>query len=218
MPKQWKPGEPISAERLNDTNAEALRSRRDVNLGSGSSMVNEAMGNQSASPRYQAIKMVVATEDFAIPETPTDLSGVIDDVPSGLVREVRLNRRSGVHADDNTQRPFRAYDVAGGLNGELCGGSDSASASSSTSSSSTSSSSTSSSESAVTVDSKLQCDVFYVMFNQDSKRWEVLEGGGSIQLSHGIILEQCSLTCSTYRVQRVHRYLTPDCDPASESV
>jgi hypothetical protein len=208
MPKQWKPGEPISAERLNSTNAEALRSRRDVNLGSGSSMVNEAMGNQSSSPRYQSIKMVVATEDFAIQEIPTDLSGVIDDVPSGLVKEVRLNRRSGVHSDDNTQRPFRAYDVAGGLNGELCGGSNSASISSSTSTS----------ESAVSVDSKLHCDVFYVIFNQDSKRWEVLEGGGSIQLSHGIILEQCSLACSTYRVQRVHRYLTPECDPASESV
>ncbi len=33
-----------------------------------------------------------------------------------------------------------------------------------------------------------------------------------IELCHGIIIEQCNATCSTYRVQRVHRYLKPVCD------
>lgn len=42
--------------------------------------------------------------------------------------------------------------------------------------------------------------------------WVALGGGGSIELSHGIILEPCQLLCSTYRVKRIHRYLTPDCD------
>jgi hypothetical protein len=40
-------------------------------------------------------------------------------------------------------------------------------------------------------------------------------GGGEIELSHGVILEQCSLGCSTYRVQRVHRYLKTTCDDES---
>ena len=35
---------------------------------------------------------------------------------------------------------------------------------------------------------------------------------GAIELCHGLIIEQCNATCSTYRVQRVHRYLKPVCD------
>ena len=42
-------------------------------------------------------------------------------------------------------------------------------------------------------------------------------GGGAIELSHGVILEVCSATCSTYRVQRIHRYLQPNCDDESGS-
>lgn len=42
-------------------------------------------------------------------------------------------------------------------------------------------------------------------------------GGGGIELSHGIILEVCNAGCSTYRVQRIHRYLTPTCDDESGS-
>jgi hypothetical protein len=37
-------------------------------------------------------------------------------------------------------------------------------------------------------------------------------GGGEVELAHGVILEQCNLGCSTYRVQRVHRYLKTTCD------
>lgn len=37
-------------------------------------------------------------------------------------------------------------------------------------------------------------------------------GGGSVELFHGVILEQCNAACSTYRVQRVHRYLRTTCD------
>jgi len=38
--------------------------------------------------------------------------------------------------------------------------------------------------------------------------------GGGIELFHGVILEQCNANCSTYRVQRVHRYLKTTCDDA----
>jgi len=47
-------------------------------------------------------------------------------------------------------------------------------------------------------------------------RWQQ-RVGGAIELSHGVILEVCSPGCSTYRVQRVHRYLSPECDDESGS-
>jgi hypothetical protein len=169
IPKNWQPGDPITAAQLNTGNVEASRPRRAISLGSGSSLVNETLGNQSVSAKVPLIRLVVATEDFAIQEEPTDLNGFIDDVPSGLVREVRLNRRSGTHVKDDASKPFRAYDVTAGLTGAFCDmGSDSASASASQSGS----------ESGPATSGKAFCDVFYVMFNQDSKRWEVMAAGG----------------------------------------
>ena len=206
-PKRWTPGDPLTAERLNDAISEAVRPRRDISLGNGSSMVNETMGNQSATARHQQIKLVVAVTDFAISETPTDIAAHADDVPSGLVKEVRLNRRSGTHGEDTAEKPFLAYDPVSALDGIAC-----------SAASNSSSASTSSSASATIVTSKLTCDVFYVMYNATSKRWEVLIGGGGIELAHGVVLEQCNLGCSTYRVQRVHRYLKTNCDEASGSV
>lgn len=47
-------------------------------------------------------------------------------------------------------------------------------------------------------------------------RWQ-FHGGGGIELSHGVVLEVCNVGCSTYRVQRIHRYLTPNCDDESGS-
>lgn len=174
IPKRWTPGEPISAERLNNANAEAVRSRRDINLGAGSSMVNESMGNQSAIPRNQWMRLVVAVEDFSILEVPTDIKNGIDDVPSGLVKDVRLNRKSGIHSKDEASKPFRAYDTVSGLSGNIC-------ATGSNSNSDSSSGSTSTSESGPTSSGKSACDVFYVMFNHDSKRWEVIDAGGGSQ-------------------------------------
>lgn len=46
-------------------------------------------------------------------------------------------------------------------------------------------------------------------------RWQFQGGGGGIELAHGVILEQCNFGCSTYRVQRVHRYLKTTCDDES---
>lgn len=213
-PRRWTPSDPITAERLNTSQAEASRPRRDIVLGNGSSMVNEQLGNQSANMRAPLVKLVVALQDFAIPETPTDVPGMVDDVPSGLVREVRLDRKSSTHTNSESERSFIAYDVTGGLTGAICDTSASASASASGSGSA--------SVSSAMPGSRLTCDVFYVMFNLDSKRWEVLNGvGGGIELYHGVILERCNQTCSTYRVQRVHRYLTagcPTCTSDSESV
>lgn len=166
IPKSWQPGDPITAAQLNTGNVEASRPRRAISLGSGSSLINETLGNQSVSAKVPLIRLVVATEDFAFQIEPTDLNGVLDDVPSGLVREVRLNRRSGMHVNDEASKTFRAYDVTAGLTGVICEqyGAMPREPSSSYD---------------PELAGKAFCDVFYVMFNQDSKRWEVMAAGGS---------------------------------------
>jgi hypothetical protein len=171
-PSRWTRGEPLTASRLNDMRGESVRPRRDISIGNGSSLVNETLGNQSANMRRPFIKCVTAVEDFEIQAYPTDLNGVFDDVPSGLVSEVRLSRSTGIHGID-TASPFRAWDVLGGLNGVFCtDASDSASGSTSSSASASVSDETS-------LTTKVACDVFYVIYNEDSKRWEVLSGTGS---------------------------------------
>jgi hypothetical protein len=54
---------------------------------------------------------------------------------------------------------------------------------------------------------------------KERREFKLLQAGGSttgaVELAHGVILEQCSLGCSTYRVQRVHRYLKTTCDDES---
>jgi len=107
------------------------------------------MGNQSANMRRPFMKLVEAIEDFEIPYEPTDLDVALDDVPSGMVRQVRLNKRSGEHNKETIGGPFRAWDVLQGLNDQA---------------------------------SKSTGDTFYVLYNEDSKRWEVLGqavGGGT---------------------------------------
>lgn len=43
-------------------------------------------------------------------------------------------------------------------------------------------------------------------------KYPIADAGGSIELCHGVIIEACNPGCSTYRVQRVHRYLKTTCD------
>lgn len=169
-PKRWTPGDPITADRLNSSVFESVRPRRDVVLGNGSSLVNESVGNQTANMRRSMIKLVVAVSDFGFGVSATDLNtGVLDDVPSGLVREVRLSRKTGTHGQETLSGDFRVWDPVAGLSGAFCG-SDSASCSLSASSSCSLSSSDE-----VFFSSKLICDVFYVTYNEDSKRWECLQ-------------------------------------------
>jgi len=48
-------------------------------------------------------------------------------------------------------------------------------------------------------------------------KYFVRNGAGGIELCHGIIIEQCNAGCSTYRVQKVRRFLKTECDGASGS-
>jgi hypothetical protein len=167
-PKRWTPGDPLTADRLNQVISESVRPRRDISFGNGSSLVNETLGNQSATNRFQPIKLVVAITDFAIPDTPTDTPPHIDDVPSGLVKEIRLNRRSATHDKDNGEKSFRAYDAVGGLTGRICEIDPYADDQDGYAYGDSSQALT-----------KSACDVFYVLYNLGSKRWEVIEAGGS---------------------------------------
>jgi hypothetical protein len=153
VPKQWSPGEPITAFRLNEGIAESLLARKAIALGNGSSAVNEALGNQSANMRAPLLRLAIAVEDFTIPDGRTDLSVGPDDVPSGLCKFMRLNRNDSVHREENVNQTFRSWDTLGGLNN---GG------------------------------YRLAGEVFYVVFNQDSKRWEILQSA-TIRLIPAIV-------------------------------
>jgi len=197
-PKRWTPNDPITAEQLNQAVFESVISRREVVLGNGLSLVNESLGNQTANMRRQMTKLVVATTDFLVSATTTDLNtGVLDDVPSGLVKEVRLNRKTGTHAEDNLSGDFRAWDPVSGLSAAFCAlhsASDNAE-----------------------VATKSACDVFYVIYNEDSKRWEVLTTGASQNLRHAIV---CDCVGDGWYVMEFADCLPsapPDCDPLCAS-
>lgn len=152
-PHRWIPGDPLTADRLNVEQAESMRSRRDIAITNGSSLVNESLGNQSVNMRKSFLRLAVAIEDFAIPDMKTDLAEALDDVPSGLCQWFRLNRKSGNHVEDSLSTPFLVYDVLGGLNDQV---------------------------------QKVAGEFFYVVYNEDSKRWEILQSAG-IKLKYGIV-------------------------------
>ena len=199
IPTPWSPGDPLSASRLNLMVTESVKARTQVSYGNGSSLVNETLGNQSANMRRPMIKLVTATENFEIQPSSTDLVTVTDDVPSGMVKEVRLNRGTGIHAPDFYSAPFRAWDVMSGLTDAFC---ESASTSDSTD---------------PVANDIAECDVFYVIYNEDSKRWEVLSfAGSSLNIIHGIVHRVIGkgyyeVKISTWSGE------TPDCDPISNS-
>lgn len=199
IPTPWSPGDPLSASRLNLMVTESVKARTQVSYGNGSSLVNETLGNQSANMRRPMIKLVTATENFEIQPSSTDLVTVTDDVPSGMVKEVRLNRGTGIHAPDFYSAPFRAWDVMSGLTDAFC---ESASTSDSTD---------------PVANDIAECDVFYVIYNEDSKRWEVLSfAGSSLNIIHGIVHRVIGkgyyeVKISTWSGE------TPDCDAISNS-
>lgn len=62
----------------------------------------------------------------------------------------------------------------------------------------------------------------FIVFGRDQTTPRALAGrfaggAGEVELVHGLVIEQCNAGCSTYRVQRVHRYLKPVCDAGSGS-
>jgi hypothetical protein len=50
-----------------------------------------------------------------------------------------------------------------------------------------------------------------------NREWAPSISAGGVKLFHGIIVSPCDPVCSTYRVQRIHRYLTAECDDCASS-
>lgn len=173
FPREWIPGERITAERLNEAQRSAAVPRGSISLGNGASLVNEAMANQSSDMRKQALRLVIANENFQIPGISTDLiPAAIDQVPSGPCNMVRLNRATGNYQNETLTLPFRAYDVLAAM------GSSSY---------------------------KTKGEIFYVGYNEDTKRWEVLGGGGGSQRIRFIVKEvMCNGTETSVNVKATH--------------
>jgi len=143
-PRGWKQGDPISAARLNGTNAEAGRPRRQSSTGTGSSMVNETMGNQSHAAYEAGTRLVIAKEDFGPSNVSTDIYGLNDPQYSGKCMMMRLvssgNAPSGLYEEEVFSKEFRVWDPIALLSSTA---------------------------------SKSEGDIFYTVYNKDSKRWEI---------------------------------------------
>lgn len=114
-PKRWTPGDPISAARLNEQIAEALRPRRSAVVGPGQSTVNDLFGNQASHPSRHGAMFCVATEDFTT--SNTDLYAATDQAPSGKCLLMRLNTNSGDYEQEVNRTPFRVWDPIAGYTG-----------------------------------------------------------------------------------------------------
>jgi len=187
-PKNWKQGDPISASRLNDGNAESLRSRRQVSLGTGSSLVNETLGNQSASAHEAGIRLVVATEDFTADVQETDIYAIFDPQYSGKCMMMRLNSSgaapTGLYEQEVYSKQFRVWDpiaLLAGTTSKECG------------------------------------DLFYTVYNKDSKRWEVLTAATTQTLRHAVTLSCSGDGWYIMELADALGSFPPGCNPGSES-
>ena len=114
-PRNYKRGDPFSAKRMNDLVREA-KSSREIRA-SGPGLNNEAMGNQVFNEQFYGTRLVVAVEDFGIPEFPTDFYDKIDKVPSGKCLMLRLNAEAD-YMEEQRSTPFRVYDPQGHKNAD----------------------------------------------------------------------------------------------------
>lgn len=113
-PRPYKRGDPFSAKRLNDLVREA-KSSREIRA-SGPGLNNEAMGNQVFNTSPSDRRLVVAIEDFSVPEHPTDFYDKIDKVPSAKCLMLRLNSEAD-YQEETRSVPFRVYDPISKVNG-----------------------------------------------------------------------------------------------------
>lgn len=112
-PKNYKRGDPFSAKRMNDLVSEA-KSSREIRA-SGPGLVNEAMGNQVFNEKFSGMRLVVAIEDFEIPDFPTDFYDKIDKVPSAKCLMLRLDPEAD-YIEEQRSTPFRVWDPVAKMN------------------------------------------------------------------------------------------------------
>lgn len=107
--KPWNPGDPLSAGRLNATNAQAMQSRRAVVHGPGQSMVGDNFGPQAAHHLKPNTVLCVATEDFKA-NIITDNYQAVDVVPSGKCLTLRFSKTYGDYREEQKFQEFRVWD------------------------------------------------------------------------------------------------------------
>ena len=108
-PLDYRPGEALSARRLNDTQREALLSRHAALRGPGVSSVNSSAGLQASNFGRPQVQMCIAVEDF-LSGNWTDLQ-TSDPIPNGASKLYRLNTVSGEYESEQAGNPFRVWDV-----------------------------------------------------------------------------------------------------------
>lgn len=110
-PRPFRPGQLITADRLNQLRREGIRDQQSRVGGPGVSVVDDYMsGGQSSHYAKPGTLLCRATEDFE-PGKYTDAYSWPDPVPSGLCRLVRMRPDNGQYEMESSDIPeFRVWD------------------------------------------------------------------------------------------------------------
>lgn len=115
--RPWIPGDQITAGRLNEQAEQAAKIERMGMPAATSTLVGDALGQQSVLHRTMPQFLVIAAEDFLIQPSPTDLYAIYDNVPSGACFLLGLNKFSGQQDVSSANNAFRVYDPIGEVTG-----------------------------------------------------------------------------------------------------
>lgn len=118
QPRPFRPGQAVTAARLNGVRNEAVRNRRASVAGPGSSFVGECrFPSQSSHMMKPQVQLVQAVEDFAPGHTTDTYSP--DDVPAGKCLLMRVGPDSSgyLYQLESGMEPFKVWDVMSSING-----------------------------------------------------------------------------------------------------
>lgn len=105
----WRPGDPLSAGRLNALNRQAMQSRKAAVTGPGPAMVGDKFGLHAAHHVKPDVILCVAKEDFKA-NSLTDNYRAIDKVPSGECLLLRFSATDGDYQEESGFKKFRVWD------------------------------------------------------------------------------------------------------------
>jgi len=110
-PPPFRPGQLLTAGRLNELRREGVRDQQMRVFGPGGSVVDDYMsGGQAAHQHKPTVLLCEATEDFEINQY-TDMYSRYDPLPTGLCRLVRMNTANGEYEIESDKMPvFRVWD------------------------------------------------------------------------------------------------------------
>lgn len=110
-PPPFRPGQLLTAGRLNELRREGVRDQQMRVFGPGGSVVDDYMsGGQAAHQHKPQVQLCQAVEDFAV-NRYTDMYSRFDPIPTGLCRLVRMNTTNGEYEIESDKMPvFRVWD------------------------------------------------------------------------------------------------------------